>query len=249
MADDEERLVSRIVELATQYGRYGYRKITDLLRREGWRVNHKRVARLWRREGLKVPQKQPKRKRLWLGDGSCVRRRPEHRNHVWSYDFLHDRTHDGRAYRVLTIMDEYTRECLSLDVARQLNSGHVLERLGELFVMRGVPSYIRSDSGSEFTAKAVREWLSRMGVQTLYIEPGSPWENGYVESLHGILRNELLDGEIFTSLYEAQFLIERWRVEYNTFRPHGSLGGRPPAPEAIQMSLLARPILDAALHG
>jgi transposase InsO family protein len=249
VADDEQRLVSRIIELATQYGRYGYRKITDLLRREGWRVNHKRVARLWRREGLKMPQKQPKRKRLWLNDGSCVRHRPEHRNHVWSYDFLHDRTHDGRALRVLTIMDEYTRECLTLEVARKLNSGHVLEQLGELFVTHGVPSYIRSDNGSEFTAKAVRKWLSRMGVKTLYIEPGSPWENGHVESLHSILRYELLDGEIFTSLREAQVLIERWRVEYNTFRPHGSLGGRPPAPEAIEMPLLEQPILDAALHG
>ena len=249
MADDEERLVRRIVELATQYGRYGYRKITDLLRGEGWRVNPKRVARLWRREGLKVPQKQPKRKRLWLGDGSCVRLRAEHENHVWSYDFLHDRTHDGRPLRVLTIMDEYTRECLSMDVARRLTSQDVLERLGELFVTRGVPSYIRSDNGPELTAKAVRTWLSRMGVKTLYIEPGSPWENAFVESLHSTLRYELLDGEIFTSLLEAQVLIERWRLEYNTIRPHDSLGRRPPAPEAIEMPLLQQPILEAALHG
>ncbi|UCF67418.1 MAG: IS3 family transposase [Acidobacteriota bacterium] len=188
-ADDEERLVSRIIELATSYGRYGHRKITDLLRREGWRVNHKRVARLWRREGLKVPHKQPRRKRLWLGDGSCVRRRPEHRNHVWSYDFLHDRTHDGRPLRVLTVMDEYTRECLSLDVARKLNAGDVLERLGELFVTRGVPSYLRSDRGSEFTAKIVRKWWSHMGVKTLYIEPGSPWEKGYASHCTSSVRS------------------------------------------------------------
>ena len=173
VTDDEKRLVSRMIELATEYGRYGYRRITALLRREGWRVNHKRVERLWRREGLKVPQRQPKRRRLWFNDGSCVRRRPEHRDHVWSYDFVQTRTHNGRPVRLLTLIDEYTRECLAIGVARSLKSKDVLERLAELFIQRGTPDYIRSDNGAEFTAKAVRAWLGRVGVRTLYIEPGS----------------------------------------------------------------------------
>ena len=235
VTDDEKRLVSRMIELATEYGRYGYRRITALLRREGWRVNHKRVERLWRREGLKVPQRQPKRRRLWFNDGSCVRRRPEHRDHVWSYDFVQTRTHNGRPVRLLTLIDEYTRECLAIDVARGLKSEDVLERLAELFIQRGTPDYIRSDNGAEFTAKAVRAWLGRVGVRTLYIEPGSPWENGYIESFNGKLRDELLNGEIFDTLLEAQVLIERWRIDYNTKRPHSSLGYRPPAPETVQI--------------
>jgi putative transposase len=230
--DDEARLVGRMTELATQYGRYGYRRITALLRREGWRVNHKRIERLWRREGLKVPQRQPKRGRLWLNDGSCVRLRPERRDHVWAYDFVHERTHDGKALRLLTIVDEYTRECLAIDVARRFNSESVLERLAELFVNRGVPDHIRSDNGPEFTAKAVREWLGRIGVKTLFIAPGSPWENGYVESFNGKLRDELLNREIFYTITEAQVLVRRWRRQYNQVRPHSSLGYRPPAPEA-----------------
>jgi len=231
--NDEPRLVKELVELATQYGRYGYRRITALLRRRGWNVNHKRIARLWRREGLKVPQKQPKRRRLWWNDGSCVRLRPLHKNHVWSYDFVHARTHDGRAFRMLTLIDEFTRECLAIDVNRRLNSESVLERLSDLFVRRGVPGHIRSDNGPEFTAKKVREWLERVEVQTLYIEPGSPWENGFIESFNGKLRDELLNGEVFDTLLEARVLIERWRREYNTVRPHSSLGYRVPAPEAF----------------
>jgi transposase InsO family protein len=234
MAEDELPLVARILELATQYGRYGYRRITALLRREGWRVNVKRVRRIWRREGLKVPSKQPKRGRLWLTDGSCVRHRPRHRNHVWSYDFVMDRTHNGRPIRMLTVIDEHTRECLAIDVARRLNSQDVLDVLRDLFVARGAPAYIRSDNGPEFTAQAVREWLERVAVQTLFIEPGSPWENGYIESFNGKLRDELLAREIFYSLREAQVLIESWRREYNQIRPHSSLGYRPPAPEAIE---------------
>ena len=218
------------------YGRYGYRRITALLRWEGWRVNHKRVERIWRQEGLKVPRKQPKRGRLWLADGACVRRRAAHRNHVWSYDFVFERTHDGRPLRMLVIVDEYTRECLAIDVARRLGSEDVLERLAELFVRRGTPEFIRSDNGAEFTAIAVREWLARLGVTTLYIAPGSPWENGYVESFNGKLRDELLDREIFYTLQEAQLLIERWRQHYNRFRPHSALGYRPPAPEAIEIT-------------
>ena len=218
-----------MVALATRFGRYGYRRVTALLRQEGWRVNHKRVERLWRQEGLKVPQGQPKRRRLWLGDGSIVRRRAEHRDHVWSYDFVFDRTADGRPLRLLPIVDEYTRECLSIDVGRRLNSEHVLARLAELFVRRGVPEYIRSDNGPEFTAKAVRRWLPRVGVQTLFIEPGSPWENGYVESFNGKLRDEHLNVELFDTLLEAQVLTERWRCKYNQLRPHSSLGYRLPA--------------------
>jgi transposase InsO family protein len=224
--------VARIIELAKRYGRYGYRRITALLRAEGWRVNAKRVERIWRQEGLKVPKKQPKRGRLWLSDGSCIRQRAEYLDHVWSYDFVFERTHDGRPLRMLTLVDEYTRECLAIDVERRLDSENVLERLAELFVVRGTPTFIRSDNGSEFTATAVREWLGRLGVQTLFIEPGSPWENGYIESFNGKLRDELLDGEIFYTLQEAKVLIERWRQEYNTIRPHSALGYRPPAPEA-----------------
>ena len=176
--DDEARWVAEMVELATRYGRYGYRRITAMLRWEGWKVNHKRVEGLWRQEGLKVPSRQPKRRRRWLHDGSCVRLRAAHKDHVWSYDFVHERTHDGRAFRLLTLLDEYTRECLAIEVHRQMNHQDVLDRLAELFVDRGVPEYIRSDNGSEFTAQAVRDWLKAVGVRTLYIEPGSPWENG-----------------------------------------------------------------------
>lgn len=234
MPDDEPRLVRRLVELASEYGRYGYRPITAMLKGEGFVVNHKRIERLWRREGLRVPEKQPKRRRLWLADGSCVRLRPRHKDHVWSYDFMHARTSDGRPLRLLTVLDEFSRECLAIDVGRRMSSEDVLERLTQLFVLRGVPDYLRSDNGAEFTAQAVRDWLERVGVKTLYIEPGSPWENGYIESFNGKLRDELLDGEIFDTLLEAKVLIERWRVQYNTVRPHSSLGYRPPAPEAIQ---------------
>ena len=230
--DDEPRLEREMAALAEQYGRYGYRRVTELLRRRGWKVNHKRTERLWRCEGLKVPQRQPKRRRLWLADGSCVRLRPEYRDHVWSYDFVHHRTHDGRSFRMLTLMDEYSRECLSIDVARRMSSEDVLERLSDLFVRRGVPAYIRSDNGPEFTANQVRRWLERVEVKTLFIEPGSPWENGYIESFNGSFRDELLDRELFDTLLEAKVLIERWQVEYNTIRPHSSLGYRPPAPEA-----------------
>ncbi len=231
---DEERLVRQMIEWATRYGRYGYRRITGLLRWDGWRVNHKRIERLWRREGLKVPKKQPKRGRLWLGDGSCIRLRPEHRNHVWAYDFIADRTRDGRPLKMLTIVDEYTRECLAIEVERHMKSIDVLQVLSDLFVERGTPGYLRSDNGPEFTATLIREWLDRLDVDTLFIEPGSPWENGYVESFNGKFRDEFLDREIFYTLQEAKVLIERWRQEYNTIRPHSSLGYRPPAPEAVR---------------
>jgi len=231
--DDEAALTAAIVALASEYGRYGYRRIAALLRSRGWDVNVKRVWRIWRREGLKVPTKQPKRRRLWLNDGSCIRLRPSRRNHVWAYDFVQDRTHDGRTFRMLTVIDEFTRECLAINVARRLRHDDVLQVLADLFTQHGPPDHIRSDNGSEFTATAVRDWLPRVGVKTLFIEPGSPWENGYNESFNGKLRDELLNGEIFTTLHEARVLIERWRQHYNTVRPHSSLGYKPPAPEAI----------------
>lgn len=230
---DEKPLTTAIIKLAEQYGRYGYRRITALLRNDGWVVNAKRVERIWRREGLKVPQKQPKRGRLWFNDGSCVRLRPQYRGHVWSYDFVADRTHDGKAFRMLTVIDEHSRECLAIHVQRKLRSDDVLAVLTDLFQRHGPPDHIRSDNGAEFTAHAVRDWLGRIGVKTLYIEPGSPWENGYNESFNGKLRDELLNGEIFYTLREATILIERWRQHYNTLRPHSSLGYQPPAPETI----------------
>jgi putative transposase len=224
--DDEAVLTSDIIELARRYGRYGYRRVTALLRSSGWLVNKKRVERIWRREGLKVPAKQPKRGRLWLNDGSCIRLRPERANHVWSYD-------DGRAYRMLCIIDEFTRESLAIRVARKLNSTDVIEALADLFVLRGVPAHIRSDNGPEFIALALRQWIAAVGARTAYIEPGSPWENGYCESFNGKLRDELLNGEIFYTLNEAKIVIEAWRRHYNIVRPHSSLRYRPPAPEAI----------------
>jgi transposase InsO family protein len=219
--------------LAAEYGRYGYRRTTAMLRTQGWRVNAKRVQRIWRREGLKVPKRQPKRGRLWLNDGSCIRLRPCWPGHVWAYDFVQDRTHGGRPFRMLTVIDEYSRECLAIVVARNLTSDDVLQTLTDLFIGRGVPDHIRSDNGGEFTAKVVRAWLGRIGVRTLFIERGSPGENGYNESFNGKLRDELLNREIFYSLQEAQVLIEQWRRHYNTERPHSALGYRPPAPQVI----------------
>ena len=232
---DELQLTKDIIDLATKYGRYGYRRITALLtsNKYGWRVNHKRVERIWRREGLKVPQKQPKRGRLWLNDGSCVRLRPEHKDHVWSYDFVKEHTENGKSFRVLNIIDEYTKECLAALPERKIKSEDVLDQLFNLFVFRGVPEHIRSDNGPEFTARAVRKWLAKLGVKTLFIEPGSPWEDGYIESFNAKMRDELLNREIFTTLAEAKVLIGEWRREYNQVRPHSSLNYRPPAPEAV----------------
>ena len=239
--DDEERLTADIVELARQYGRYGYRKIAELLRSSaGWVVNDKRVERIRRREGLKVPAKQPKRGRLWLTDGSCVRLRAERPNHVWSYDFVEDRTHEGKKYKMLNIIDEFTHECLAIRIDRKLKSIDVIDVLSDLFVLRGVPEHIRSDNGPEFVAKTVQEWITAVGARTAYITPGSPWENGFIESFNARLRDELLDGEIFYSLAEAKIVIESWRRHYNAVRPHGSLGYKPPAPEVFVPALTAR---------
>ena len=239
--DDEEALIADIIELARQYGRYGYRKIAALLRDAGWLVNDKRVERIWRCEGLKVPAKQPKKGRLWLNDGSCIRLRPEHRDHVWSYDFVEDRTHDGRKFRTLNVVDEFTRECLAIRVARKLNSTDVIDVLSDLFILRGVPGHIRSDNGPEFIAQAVQDWITAVGAKTAYIAPGSPWENGYVESFNSRFRDELLDGEIFYSLREAQVIIESWRRHYNTVRPHGSINYKAPAPEVFVPAFAAWP--------
>jgi len=241
VSQDEEILSARMVALASEYGRYGYRRITAMLHQEGWRVNHKRVERLWRREGLKVPAKQLKRGRLWFNDGSIVRLKAEFSKHVWSYDFMEDRTHNGVKLRILNIIDEFTRECLAVRVERNLTHQNVIEVLTKLFCERGVPVHIRSDNGSEFTAKRVRAWFKRLEVKPLFIEPGSPWENGYIESFNGKMRDELLAGEIFYSLKEAQILIEMWRRQYNTIRPHSALGYRPPAPAAL--------VLQTVPHG
>ena len=225
--------------MATEYDRYGYRRVTALLNQQGWHVNHKRVERIWRREGLKVPQKQPKRARLWLNDGSCNRLRSTHPKHVWSYDFVMERTHNGNAFRMLTVIDEYTHECLAIKTKRRLNSIDVLDCLNQLFLEHGVPEHIRSDNGAEFTAIAVREWLAAAKVRTLSIEPGSPWENGYNESFNGKLRDELLNGEIFYTLKEAQILIEQWRIHYNTIRPHRPLGYQSPTPQTVMTKPIA----------
>ncbi|RBW54994.1 IS3 family transposase [Ruegeria sp. A3M17] len=230
---DEDRLVADMIELTRQYGRYGYRRIAALLREAGWSVSDGRIERLWRREGLKVPMKQPKKGRLWLNDGSCLRLRPEYRNHVWSYDFVHCRTDDGKTFRTLNILDEHSRECLAIRVKRKLNSVDVIDILTDLFILRGAPRFIRSDNGPEFVAQAVRDWIAAVGAKTAYIEPGSPWENGYCESFNGRFRDELLNGEIFYNLHEAQILIEQWRKHYNTKRPHSALGYRAPAPETF----------------
>jgi putative transposase len=228
--NDEDQLTQAIIALASRYGRYGVGRITPWLRQSGGNVGKDRVQRMWRREGLKVSAKQKPRGRLWLNDGSCIRLRPERRNHVWSYDFVEAGTHDGRSLRWLTRIDEFTRECLAIGVARRLNSDHVIETLGDCMLAHGVPEHVRWDNGAEMTALRLKQWLRTVGTLPLFIEPGSPWENGYCESFHGKLRDECLNGEIFYSLKEAQAVIEMWRTHYNTLRPHSSLGYRPPAP-------------------
>jgi putative transposase len=234
---DEDALTRAIISLASQYGRYGYRRVTSLLAVSGWQVGCDRVQRIWRREGLKVPKRQKPRGRLWLNDGSCIRLRPGHRNHVWSYDFVEAQTHDGRRLRLMTLIDEFTRECL-IRVARRINSFGIIETMADVMLERGVPEHIRSDNGAEMTAKIVRSWLAKLGAKTLYIEPGSPWENGYCESFNGKLRDECLNTEIFYSLKEATIVIEQWRNQYNTIRPHSSLNYRPPAPQTSTALLL-----------
>lgn len=232
---DENEVIIRILALVPEYGRYGYRRIAEMLRQDPFQPLHistKRVRRIWHRLGLKVPRKQKKRRRIYSNDGSCLRLRPERKNHVWSYDFISEKQANGRPLRILNIMDEYTRECLCSIVRRSIKKDDICEILMELFCYHGVPEYIRSDNGSEFTAKIVKEFIHACGAQTIYIEPGSPWENGYIESFNGKMRDELLDGEIFYTLAEAEFMVKRWVHHYNTVRPHSSLGYRAPAPDA-----------------
>ena len=228
--EKDQEIREKIVGIAEKYGRVGYRMVTDMLRNQGEIINHKKVERIWREEGLKLPQKQPKRRRLWLNDGSCIRLRAEHRNHVWSYDFMEERLIHGRRVRILNIIDEYTRECLVSIPRRSWKDTAVIEVLADLMFKRGVPEYIRSDNGSEFTNKQIRKWLTKTGVITAFIEPGSPWENGYIESFNGRMRDGFLNGEIFGNMYELEVLLTRWVRYYNEIRPHSALGGRPPAP-------------------
>ena len=230
--EDEDALTQAVIAAASQYGRYGYRRITAVLRDDGWQVGKDRVERIWRREGLKVPKRQKPRGRLWFNDGSCVRLRPERKNHVWSYDFVSAKTHDGRTVRMLNLIDEHSRECLMICAERRWSSARVIEALTDVMVVKGVPGHIRSDNGPEFVARDLRKWLATTGAKTLYIEPGSPWENGFCESFNSKLQDEFLNGEIFYSMKEIRVLAERWRVHYNTVRPHSSLGYRPPAPAA-----------------
>jgi len=231
--EKDAEIRKKIIAMAERYGRVGYRMITAMLRNEGEIVNHKKVERIWREEGLKLPHKQPKKKRLWLTDGSCIRLRAERQNHVWSYDFVEEKTVDGRRARILNIMDEYTRECLASIPRRSWKDGAVIEVLANLMFQHGIPEYMRSDNGSEFSNKRIRKWLDKAGVITVFIEPGSPWENGYIESFNSRMRDEFLNGEIFGNMYELKVLIDRWVRYYNEIRPHSSLGGKPPAPRVL----------------
>ena len=234
--EDEPSLVKRMLHFVRKHPRFGYRRIWRLLVGDGWRVNVKRIHRLWKREGLKVPRKQHKKRRLGSSAGGCIRHRAEHKDHVWAWDFIYDRTADGRALKLLSIVDEFTRECLALEVDRHIKAADVIEVLIDLFHVRGVPQHIRSDNGPEFIARALRDWLEQSKVQALYIEPGSPWENGYSESFNSRLRDELLNVELFMNLTEAKTLGTSWRLEYNHRRPHSSLGYRTPAEFAASLA-------------
>lgn len=218
-----------MLDFSRRHPRYGYRRITALLRRAGWVVNKKRVQRLWREQGLRVPKKQHKKRRLGSSANSCTRRQAEFRNHVWTYDFVFDRTEDGRRLKFLTVVDEFTRECLALPVERHFTARDVVAVLAELVTERGAPAFIRSDNGPEFIAMAVRDWLGRAGIDTAFIEPGAPWENAYSETFNGKLRDELLQREIFLTVAEARHLADGFRFEYNHDRPHSSLGYKTPA--------------------
>jgi transposase InsO family protein len=230
---DEDEVRAEVIDLACSFGRVGYRMVTAMMRNKGRRINHKRVERIWREEGLKLPQKQTKKRRLWLADGSCVRLRPERKNHVWSYDFVEDKTINGKKIRFLNIIDEFEHKCLASIPRRSWRNNDVIEVLAGLMLLNGTPEYLRSDNGPEFTAKKIRKWLQNAGVITTCIEPGSPWENGTCESFNARMRDEFLSGELFGNMIEAEVLTKRWIEYYNTIRPHSSLGGRPPAPQSI----------------
>jgi putative transposase len=223
---EEKELLERIKELAHQHRRYGYRRITILLQKEGERVNHKRVYRLWRREGLSLKKRKFKRKKVTRIKGEM--KRAEYPNHVWTYDFIDDVTERGNQIRILNVVDEFSRECLAIRVGRSITSQEVIEVLEYLSLKRGMAEYIRSDNGPEFIARAIKEWLERHGVRSIFINPGSPWENSYIESFHGKLRDECLNQEIFSSVEQAGIVLENWREEYNNYRPHSALGGLSP---------------------
>jgi putative transposase len=243
--EEEQRLVARIHELVRVHPRYGYRFVTAKLRQEGWQVNFKRIYRLWRREGLKVPKKTRKKRRLGHSGNSCVRRRAERKDHVWAWDFIHDRTANGRPLKWLGITDEYTRECLALEVDRGIAADRVLAVLTNLFLTRGVPKHIRSDNGPEFIATAIGEHAAAAGLEMLYIEPGSPWENGFAESFFSRLRDELLNVEVFMNLAEARWFAQRRMVEHNEQRPHSSLGYQTPSAFAAGCAAISAPAAPA----
>ena len=237
--DDESVLVKRMLELVGDRPRFGYRRIAWQLREEDWQASDTRIYRLWRREGLKVPQKRKKRRRLGKSENGCVRHRAEHKDHVWCWDFIFDRTASGSMLKWLGLVDEYTRECLALKVDRNITSEDLIDTLAELFAMRGVPKYIRSDNGPELTAHELQRWLKQVDVQTLYVEPGSPWENGYAESFFSRFRDEFLGMEIFENLTAARKLTLAWKEDYNDHRPHSSLGYVPPSKFAIRCAASA----------
>lgn len=234
--DDDEALRFAMIRLAKKYGRYGYRKIAELLRIEGWKVNHKKVERLWREEGLQIPRRHKKRKRLYHKDSSIIRLRPQFPNHVWSIDFVHDKLSNGSSYKMLTVLDEYSRQALCVEVKARMGSAEVLEALYPLLLRHGKPEYIRSDNGPEFIAASLQEWLIKVGIKPIQIYPGSPWENGYNERFNGTLRNEVLNGEWFSTTKQAQIVINQWLRQYNHVRPHHALNMRPPVPETAQIT-------------
>jgi transposase InsO family protein len=233
---DDQALRLALIRLAKQYGRYGYRKIAELLRIEGWKVNHKKVERIWREEGLQLPKRHKKRKRLYHKDSSIIRLRPLYPNHIWSIDFVHDKLSNGRPYKMLTVLDEYTRQALCVAVNIKMGSAEVLEVLYSLILEHGKPEYIRSDNGPEFIAVALQEWLLRVGINPIQIYPGSPWENGYNERFNGTLRREVLNAEWFTTTKQAQTVINQWLKQYNHIRPHQALNMKPPVPETLSRS-------------
>ena len=227
--EKDKPLIRDILRLSLKHPRYGYRRITILLREEDWLVNFKRVYRLWCQEGLRVRKKQHKKLYTGTSTNSCDRTRPEYYNQIWSYDFLTEQLENGTRVRLLVVIDEYTRESLAIDVARNFSGQDVVELLRYLFAVRSCPTYIRSDNGPEFISSAVQKWLEKAGVKTLYIAPGSPWENGYVESFNSKLRDELLNRELFLSITEVRYVVDRWRMDYNHYRPHSSLDYMAPA--------------------
>ncbi len=233
LKDDEEALRLAMIRLAKQYGRYGYRKIARLLRVEGWHVNHKKVERLWREEGLQLPHRHKKRRRLYHKDSSVIRLRPQYPNHIWSIDFVHDKLSNGRSYKMLTVLDEYTRQALCVAVNTRMGSAEVLEALYPLLLRYGKPEYVRSDNGPEFIAKPLQEWLTKVGIKPIQIYPGSPWENGYNERFNGTLRHEVLNAEWFNTTRQAQIVINQWLRQYNHIRPHQALNMRAPVPETV----------------